>query len=240
MHNNRETMKKNFLMLFLLAFSAFSAQVGVGNNNPTVNLDARATTGNSAIAFGNTNQTAPVAGGGAMKYDTGQLYYSNGTTWIPILEKQAGVFIPRVVASRKKDDTQIMGPTNTNESYVWTFHETVIDDGNWNDTTSGYVVPTSGFYQISLFGRIYANATNNSANWTIYVFNGTTETRYIVATQSILTAGGFTATGGTLALYLTAGQVVKLGSSYCNGCSTPKTYTVTPDAGFTITQLSNS
>ncbi|WP_449401318.1 hypothetical protein [Chryseobacterium wanjuense] len=89
-------------MLFLLAFGAFSAQVGVGNNNPTVNLDARATAGNSAIAFGNTNQTATVAGGGAMKYDTGQLYYSNGTTWIPILEKQAGVFIPRVVASRKK------------------------------------------------------------------------------------------------------------------------------------------
>lgn len=234
-------MKKKIILLYsLFTFGASFAQVGVGNTNPKVNLDARAVTGNSAIAFGNTNQTAPVAGGGAMKYDTGQLFYSNGTTWIPVLEKQAGVFIPRVVASRKKDDTQVMGPTNTNESYVWTFHQSVIDDGNWNDTASGYVVPTSGFYQISLFGKIYANATNNSANWSIYVFDGPTENRYILATQSILTAGGFTATGGTLALYLTAGQVVKLGSAYCNGCGAAKTYTVTPDAGFTITQLSNS
>lgn len=232
--------KKITLICSLISFSASFAQVGIGNTNPTVNLDARATVGNSAIAFGNTNQTAPTAGGGAMKYDTGQLYYSNGTTWIPVLEKQAGVFIPRVVASRKKDDTQTMGPTNTNKSYIWTFHETVIDDGNWDDTASGYIVPTSGFYQVSLFGKIYANATNNSANWTIYVFDGTTENRYIVATQSILTAGGYTATGGTLALYLTAGQVVKLGSAYCNGCNPAKTYTVTPDAGFTITQLSNS
>jgi hypothetical protein len=232
--------KKTILFCLLIAFSISFAQVGVGNTNPAVNLDARAATGNSAIAFGNTNQTAPVAGGGAMKYDTGQLFYSNGTTWIPLLEKQVGVFIPRVVASRKKTDIQTMGPTNTNESYVWTFQDGVIDDGNWDITANGYTIPTTGFYQISLFGKIGVNLTNNSSNWTIFVFDGAVENRYIVATQNILTAGGTLATGGTLTLYLTTGQVVKLGSAHCDGCGSVKTYTVSPDASFTVTQLSNS
>lgn len=233
-------MKKITLLFSFLIFSEAIAQVGIGNTSPKVNLDARAATGNSAIAFGNTNQTAPTAGGGAMKYDTGQLFYSNGTSWIPLLEKQAGVFIPRVVASRKKTDTQTMGPTNTNETYIWNFQDAVIDDGNWNSTAIGYTVPTTGFYQISLFGKISVNAANNSSNWTINVYDGVTESRYIVSTQAIPTAGGSMATGGTLTVYLTAGQVVKLGSAHCDGCGAAKTYTVSPDASFTITQLSNS
>ncbi|MCS3868290.1 hypothetical protein J3D55_001206 [Chryseobacterium ginsenosidimutans] len=75
-----------FLVLFSVLLSGISsAQVGIGNANPLVNLDVRAAKGNSAIAFGNTNQTASAAGAGAMKYDnsTKQMYYrvQTGCLW---------------------------------------------------------------------------------------------------------------------------------------------------------------
>ncbi|NIF05731.1 hypothetical protein F3J23_09760 [Chryseobacterium sp. Tr-659] len=233
-------MKKKIILFYaLFIFGASFAQVGVGNTNPKVNLDARAVTGNSAIAFGNTNQTAPDAGGGAMKYDTGSLYYSNGTTWVPLLEKLPNVFIPRVVASAKKNAIQTDGPTNTNETHIWNFEDITINDGNWDSTANGYTVPVTGFYQMSLFGNISVNAANNSTSWTIFVYTGAVESRYIVATYTNIPALGSYSTGGTLTLYLTAGQVVKLGTAYCNGCGSAKTYTVSPGALFTITQLSN-
>ncbi len=61
---------KIILLFFLIIFGLSFAQVGVGNANPKVNMDARAAAGNSAIAFGNTNQSATAAGAGAMKYDS--------------------------------------------------------------------------------------------------------------------------------------------------------------------------
>jgi hypothetical protein len=53
---------RNKIILFssMFIFSTFFAQVGIRNTNPVVNLDARAATGNSAIAFGNTSLPLPV------------------------------------------------------------------------------------------------------------------------------------------------------------------------------------
>jgi len=233
--------KKIILLCSLFIFGASLAQVGIGNTNPAVNLDARAATGNSAIAFGNTNQAAPTAGGGAMKYDTGQLYYSNGTTWVPLLEKVTGVFIPRVVAAGLKNTDQAI-TSNNNIPQIWDFQTISVNDGNWNTTTNSYTVPSSGFYQISLGGDITVNAVSNSSSWAVFVYpnssSTTTDDIYFVYTAQNLPSTSQGARGGSFTIYLNAGQVAKLGSAHCVGCGT-RLYTVAPGAVFSITQLGN-
>jgi hypothetical protein len=234
-------MKKISLILSLLLAGIFSAQVGIGNANPAVNLDARSATGNSAIAFGNTNQTAAAAGSGAMKYDNGQLYYSNGIIWVPMLEKVAGVFIPRVVAAGLKNTDQAI-TSNNNIPQIWAFQTISVNDGNWDSATNSYTVPSSGFYQISLGGDITVNAVSNSSSWAVFVYpnsgSTTTDNIYFVYTAQNLPAISQGVRGGSFTIYLNTGQVVKLGSAHCVGCGT-RLYTVAPGAVFSITQLGN-
>jgi hypothetical protein len=61
----------------------YNGYVGVGTSAPTVRLDARAASGDAAVGIGSSSQTASAAGSGAIRYNStsGEMEYSNGTTW---------------------------------------------------------------------------------------------------------------------------------------------------------------
>ncbi|QCX52873.1 hypothetical protein [Elizabethkingia sp. JS20170427COW] len=59
--------------------------IGIGTDQPKVKVDLRNTEVNNAIAVGDTNQTPAQAGAGAIRYENGNLEYSNGTHWIKLL-----------------------------------------------------------------------------------------------------------------------------------------------------------
>lgn len=236
-------MKNKFILLFSLSlFGFFSAQIGVRNDNPRVNMDARAATGNSAIAFGDTNQTAAIAGAGAMKYNntTKQMFYSDGTSWVSMAANQTTTaFIPKVVASGRANaimNTAAGGPFNK-----WTFAQIFTNDGNWNSTTNTYTIPTGGdgFYQFNLAGGITSSSGSNQSNWTISINSGA----QFWTLNSVTNFGaGFTSyRGGSVAIFLNAGSTINFGSNHCSGCNSPaETYAVAVGATFTITSLGSN
>lgn len=238
-------MKKNIILFVSLFLSSFTlAQVGVGNSSPKVNMDARATTGNSAIALGNTNQTATVAGAGAMKYDdTGkQIYYSDGANWVQMAASQTTAFIPKVVASGRTTVNQInFGTATVAPPFLkYVFGSVLTNDGNWNATTNAYTVPNNGIYQMSFAGSIDPNqGASNSSTWWIVV--GSNSYNVSSLSNTAIAHGG-----GSISLYLTTGTVIYFGSSHCFGCGGNNTtstatnsdyYTILPGNTFTITQL---
>ncbi|MCS3531631.1 hypothetical protein [Chryseobacterium sp. JUb7] len=236
-------MKNKFLLIFsCVVFGISSAQVGVGNPNPAVNLDARSATGNSAIAFGNTNQTAMAAGAGAMKYDntTKQMFYSDGTNWVSMAANQTTTsFIPKVVASGRANAG--MGTTAGGAFNKWTFGQIFTNDGNWNTTTNTYTVPVGGdgFYQFNLAGGIVSSSGANQSNWTISINSGA----QFWTLNSVNNFGaGFTSyRGGSVAIFLNAGSTINFGSNHCAGCNSPaETYSVAVGATFTITSLGSN
>ncbi|GAA5094973.1 hypothetical protein GCM10023210_27180 [Chryseobacterium ginsengisoli] len=235
---------KLLLLLSFLIFGVSVAQIGVGNSNPAVNLDARAITGNSAIAFGNTNQTATAAGAGAMKYDDAgkQMYYSDGTNWVSVAATQSTAFIPKVVASGRTTVNQInFGTATVAPPFLkFVFGSVLTNDGNWSTSNNEYTVANNGIYQMSFAGSIDPNqGTSNAATWWVVVGSN----RYNVSSLSN-TAVSFG--GGSISLYLTAGTTIYFGSSHCFGCGGNNTtstatntdyYTILPGNTFTITQL---
>lgn len=234
--------KKIIFFSFLLLGFISNAQIGVGNTSPTVNLDARATTGNSAIAFGNTNQTATAAGAGAMKYDNAakQMYYSDGTNWVSVAATQTTAFIPKVVASGRT--TAVINTFGVNSGvnpfWRWTFGSVLTNDGNWNASVNLYTVATPGIYQFTLAGPVQANKIGNSTAWIVKV-NGSNYIMSQIANGSNIPNTPMYGGGGT-ALYLTAGSTIEFGSVHCFGCGTETaddTYTIRPGCTFTITQL---
>ncbi|MFP3594432.1 hypothetical protein [Chryseobacterium sp. SIMBA_038] len=237
-------MKNKFLLLFSFAvFGISSAQVGVGNSNPAVNLDARSATGNSAIAFGNTNQTAVAAGAGAMKYDntTKQMFYSDGTTWVSMAANQTTTsFVPRVVASGRAGTTQ---PAVANNVYnKWAFSQVFTNDGNWNPSTNTYTVAVGkdGFYQFALAGGISCNKGANQSNWSITINNGAQD--WVLASVTNFGIGFSSYRGGSVAIFLNAGSTISFGSKHCQGCNpgADESYTIAQGATFTITSLGSN
>lgn len=231
-------MKNKFIFLFALSiFGNSFAQVGIGNADPKVTLDVRSTSGNSAIAIGDTNQTATDAGPGALKYSDG-LFYSNGVSWVQTSSSSPNGFVPKVVAAGKKNAPQTFS-TAENDTRVWNFQNISVNDGNWDTVNNAYKVPVSGLYQVSLGGAIGANATSNGQNWDVFVYTGAAEERSVMYSVNNLAMNNTTYRGGTIVLYLNAGQVVKVGSHHCSGCvgMTPVTYTIGANASFSITNL---
>jgi hypothetical protein len=237
-------MKNKFLLFFsFLIFGVSVAQIGVGNSSPVVNLDARAATGNSAIAFGNTNQTATAAGSGAMKYDnaTKQMFYSDGTNWISMAANQTTTaFIPKVVASGRAAGTQ---PAVANNVYnKWAFSQVFTNDGSWNPSTNTYTVAVGkdGFYQFSLAGGITSNKGFNQSNWVININNGAQF--WVLNSVGNVQASVPAYLGGSVTIFLNAGSAITLGSKHCSGCNSngDESYTVEQGATFTITSLGSN
>lgn len=233
-------MKNIFILVFsIFIFGSFlgqTGQVGINTATPTVHLDARSATGNSAIAFGNTTQTASAAGAGAMKYNN-SMYYSDGVNWLQLVGNSLNDFIPKVVASGRKTTPESF-TTDTSDTHAWNFDNVNVLDGSWDAATSAYTVPYTGYYQISIGAAVGANIASNNVNWCIFVYTGTTEKRNLVFSLSNITVAT-TFRGNTITLHLEAGQTVKLGSVHClvSCTSGPVTYTVPAGALFTITQL---
>ncbi|MFN1217606.1 hypothetical protein ACKW6Q_11610 [Chryseobacterium kwangjuense] len=237
-------MKNKLLLLFPIAvFGMSSAQVGVGNPNPAVHLDARAATGNSAIAFGNTNQTATAAGAGAMKYDntTKQMFYSDGTSWVSMAANETTTsFIPRVVASGRAGGTQTAVPNNVYNK--WGFSQVFTNDGSWNPSTSTYTVAAGkdGFYQFSLAAGITSNKGANASSWLININNGAQF--WTLTSTSNVQAAAPSYRGGSVTVFLNAGAAITFGSKHCLGCNSgaEESYTIEQGATFTITSLGSN
>jgi hypothetical protein len=236
---------KNTFILFLLFFIAGTSfgQVGINTAAPKVHLDARAATGNSAIAFGNTNQTAPVAGAGAMKYDNSVnnngIYYSNGIIWQQLITSGTAS-LPKVVAAGRKSTDETFS-TNTDDTHVWLFQNIYLNDGNWNPATNSYTVPKDGLYQMSMGAPLKPSQVNNTSEFTIFVYDatGTAETRSFVFRSINMSVGGGAFRGGTLTLDLKKDQIIKFGSAHCAiGClGNTVTFTIGSSALFSIVQL---
>ncbi|SEW00882.1 hypothetical protein SAMN05421841_0598 [Chryseobacterium wanjuense] len=239
---------KNRFILFLSvlvsgAFFGQTGQVGINTATPRVHLDARATTGNSAIAFGNTNQTAPAAGAGAMKYDNSVnnngIYYSDGVVWQQFLTSGT-TSLPKVVAAGRKTVDEIIS-TNTGDTHPWLFQNVILNDGNWNSTTNSYTVPQDGLYQMSMGAPLRPSQVNNLSEFTIFVYDstGTNEVRNFVFRGIDYSVGGAAFRGGTLTFELKKDQIVKFGSVHCYiGClGNTVNFTIGAGALFTIVQL---
>ncbi|PKF73614.1 hypothetical protein [Chryseobacterium sp. PMSZPI] len=236
-------MKNKFVLLVsLLIWGISIAQVGVGNNNPKVNLDAR-TSGNSAIAFGDTNQTATIAGEGAMKYDTTtkQVYYSDGTSWMHMAGAPNNAFIPKVVAAGKTTVVQNTLPGGA--FYKWNFGSILADDGNWSAGSSIYTIPVSGFYQFSLAGGITSNKLQNTSNLVVNINDSSNTQAYVFATTANFAPDAISYKGGTIVLYINTNSIVSFGSTHCNGCNNTgqggntETYSSPVGATFSISFL---
>lgn len=233
-------MKVKLLSFLSLCMSCFAfSQVGVGNQSPKVNMDARSA-GNSAIAFGNTSQTATDAGAGAMKYANG-IQYSDGTKWVQVATVQPATFIPKVVASGRSTVQQTAAANNVVNK--WTFGQVYTNDGNWNTTTNSYTIPTGGdgFYQFAMAGGIKSTANANSSDWVVSVNTSGQDQDWTVASVGNFINLYTSYRGGSVTLYLTAGSSVSFISRHCFGCNTPpESYSIPPGATFTITNLGST
>ena len=229
-------------MPLLLAGVSFG-QVGINTLVPKVHLDARAATGNSAIAFGNTNQSAVVAAAGAMKYDNSVnnngIYYSDGVVWQQLIASGTAS-LPKVVAAGRKNIDETFS-TNNADTHVWLFQNIILNDGNWNSSANSYTVPKDGLYQMSLGAPLKPTQVNNTSEYTIFVYDntGTAETRSFVFRSINMSVGGGVFRGGTMTLDLKKDQIVKFGSVHCAvGClGNTVGFTIGSSALFTIVQL---
>lgn len=240
-------MKNRFILFLLVLISGISlgqtGQVGINTAIPKVHLDARATTGNSAIAFGNTNQTASAAGAGAMKYDNtinnNGIYYSDGVVWQQFLTSGT-TSLPKVVAAGRKTTDETI-TTNTGDTHPWLFQNIILNDGNWNSATNSYTVPQDGLYQMSMGAPHRPSQGTNVSEFTIFVYDstGTTEVRNFVFRGVNYSTGGAAFRGGTLTIELKKNQIVKFGSVHCAvGClGNTVSFIIGTGALFTIVQL---
>ncbi|MFP3592881.1 hypothetical protein [Chryseobacterium sp. SIMBA_038] len=239
-------MKNKFILLlsFISCISfAQVGQVGINTAAPKVHLDARGATGNSAIAFGDTNQTASTAEAGAMKYDNSVnnngIYYSDGIVWQQLIASGTAS-LPKVVAAGKKNADETFS-TNTSDTHVWLFQNIILNDGNWNSAANSYTVPKDGLYQMSLGAPLRPTQLNNTSEYTIFVYDstGTIETRSFVFRSIDMSVGGGAFRGGTMTLDLKKDQIVKFGSTHCAiGClGNTVGFTIGSSALFTIVQL---
>ncbi|MBF0574839.1 hypothetical protein [Dysgonomonas sp. GY617] len=137
--NMRISNSSNVNLLTLLN----NGYLGLGTTSPSVRLDLRGSAGsNNIIGIGNTNLTASVAEGGAIKYvtDTKELHYSDGTQWL-ILE--ADMVRDCVIAANSNN--MMICPNNTTTQL-----------GNWDvkydlaktfDAATGvFTAPKTGLY----------------------------------------------------------------------------------------------
>lgn len=231
-------MKKNYLFILIFIWGFSQSQVGIGNTDPKVQLDIRGA-GNSAIAFGNTIQTAVAAAAGAIKYDplTKKIFYSDGVNWVELAGSQPAVFVPKVVASGRTTTSPIVYGGGIFRP--WEFTDIRADDGNWNNTNRTYTVPTSGFYQLSLAGGVLSSDSNNGTQWQVRITDTSNNLQaYALSYQANWQAGNYAYQGGTIVLYINAGSVIRFGSLHCSGCaSPPETYRISEGATFSIAFL---
>lgn len=116
--------------------------VGIGVSSPKVRLDARATTGDGAIAIGMTSQAASTAAAGAIRYNTTgkELEYSNGTVWTALkANPQKALVVARNWTQRVF--------VNNNVTTTLTNWTSIVDLTNsFTESTGVFKAPRDGVY----------------------------------------------------------------------------------------------
>lgn len=137
--NIRISNSSNVNLLTLLN----NGYLGLGTTSPSVRLDLRGGAGsNNIIGIGNTNLTASVAEGGAIKYvtDTKELHYSDGTQWL-ILEAD---MVRDCVIAANSNNMMICPNNTTTQLGNW---DVKYDSAKTFDAATGvFTAPKTGLY----------------------------------------------------------------------------------------------
>lgn len=117
-----------------------------GVASPTVLFDLRDGKNNSILAVGESSQTAPIAKGGAVKYDqnTKSLFLSDNTVWKELASDYIKTFIVADIATA----TQSFANNTTNTIKNWV----VVSDltNSFNPTTGIFTAQRSSVYSVTL------------------------------------------------------------------------------------------
>ncbi|WP_139259940.1 hypothetical protein [Chryseobacterium vrystaatense] len=171
----------------------------------------------------------------AKNIDTSGFYYfSDANVWTKVSTPAStgNIFVPTVVAAGNATNsfTQNFGSGFAR----WTF-TAYLNDGNWNTADNTYIVPKTGFYQLSLQGIMQPSSDlTNSFTWYVKYDNNYYDYRNITGVENIYTY----ISGGMLSVFLSEGQVIEFGAIPCNrgNCPNNSYYTIT-DRSFVITYL---
>lgn len=166
------------------------------------------TSQNGAIVYVTTKDSAP--SGQTVEVLNPGYYFFNGDKWVGMATSNA--FVPNVVAAGRSTSTIVQ---NSSTNYTkWNFTVTR-NDGNWNTATNSYTIPSSGYYQLSLSGKVMPNTTGNAFTW--LVMYGTE--RFDYSNFVNYAANVEYNRGGVIVLYLIQGTVVHFGGFPCTGCT---------------------
>lgn len=119
-------------------------KLGVGLLNPKTKVDVRSADQKGIIGLGTSTQTAAAAGGGAIRYSTGNIIqYSDGVSWhnLPM------TLPPKALVLANKSSVQVLANNSTTVVSGWS----VLTDAqsNFNGTTGTFTAPRNGFYIVS-------------------------------------------------------------------------------------------
>ncbi|WP_080779225.1 complement C1q domain-containing protein [Chryseobacterium phocaeense] len=119
-------------------------KLGVGLLNPKTKVDVRSADQKGIIGLGTSTQTAAAAGGGAIRYSTGNIIqYSDGVSWhnLPM------TLPPKALVLANKSSVQALANNSTTVVSGWS----VLTDAqsNFNGTTGTFTAPRNGFYIVS-------------------------------------------------------------------------------------------
>lgn len=145
-------------------------RLGVGLLDPKTKVDVRSGDQKGIIGLGTSTQTAAVAGGGAIRYNTGNIIqYSDGVAWHDLPMSLP----PKALVLANKSSAL----TFTNNAITQVNGWSVLTDAQSNFTASSgtFTAPRSGFYIVSFNITLAdANIAQNSRIETIIESNTTT------------------------------------------------------------------
>ncbi|EJL70449.1 hypothetical protein [Chryseobacterium populi] len=260
--------KQFFSLIGILLVTTSFAQVGINTGLPQASLDitAKNTTGSAPegliaprltgdqikaadALYGNDQTGAFVYATAAVgtsstktaRITTPGYYYFDGNIWQKFIVSgpTGSPILPHVVASGSATSNLFLTDSSTpGGGYRKATYTTIgINDGSWSTTNNNYTVGPgkAGFYLISTQAIETPNNGNNSFGWNVRKNDGTEFTVY----QSMNVGANYNS-GGTLTIYLNAGEIVEMGFEPCFGCFNGSggftSYTVTRRA-FSITYL---
>ncbi|WP_223559438.1 hypothetical protein [Chryseobacterium lathyri] len=119
-----------------------NGNLGVGLLNPKTKVDVRSADQKGIIGLGTSSQTAAAAGGGAIRYSTGNIIqYSDGVSWhnLPM------TLPPKAVVLANKSSALTLTNNTTALVNGWT----VVTDSQSNFNGTTFTAPRNGFYIVS-------------------------------------------------------------------------------------------
>lgn len=162
-----------------------NGEIGLGTLAPAVKIDARsANNPDNSIGIGETTQTAPAAGSGAMRYNPlngGKMQYSDGVVWQDFISSPTKVV---VVANLQANNFAVKIPYQTSTGISgWT--EISDPTSNFIPSTGTFTAPRTGVYLISFtYDFVRVPIVSGYFSEARYVVNGSTVVKKCVKSFS--------------------------------------------------------